>query len=156
MRAVSDTSPLSYLVLIGKAELVPELFDAVIIPEEVRVELASSRGPSAIQRWIERPPSWLEIDSSPLPVDGELDRLHPGERAAILLAERLGSDLVLLDEKAGRAAALGRGLRVSGLLGLLREAADRGLVDLPTAVQALLSAGFRASPALLKAVLGNS
>jgi predicted nucleic acid-binding protein len=63
---------------------------------------------------------------------------------------------VLLDEKAGRTAALGRGHRVSGLLGLLREAADRGLVDLPTAVQALLSAGFRASPALLKAVLGNS
>ena len=82
MRAVSDTSPLSYLVLIGQAELVPELFDAVTIPGEVRAELASNRAPSAIQQWIERPPTWLEIDADPLPVDAALDRLHAGERAA--------------------------------------------------------------------------
>ena len=44
---------------------------------------------------------------------------------------------------------------MSGLLGVLREAASRGLVDLPTAVQTLLSAGFRASPALLKWLLGT-
>jgi predicted nucleic acid-binding protein len=65
------------------------------------------------------------------------------------------ADVVLLDEKAGRAAALSRGLRVVGLLGVLREAANRGLVDLPAAPQALMSAGFRASPALLKAVLSS-
>jgi predicted nucleic acid-binding protein len=95
----------------------------------------------------------LVIDSTALPADPVLDRLHAGERAAILLAERMGADIVLLDEKAARTVAVGRGLRVSGLLGVLREAASRGLVDLPTAVQALLSAGFRASPALLKSLL---
>lgn len=67
--------------------------------------------------------------------------------------EAMGADIVLLDEKAARTVAVGRGLRVSGLLGVLREAASRGLVDLPTAVQALLSAGFRASPTLLKSLL---
>lgn len=154
MRAVSDTSPLGYLVLIGQTDLVPKLFTAVSIPEEVRAELASNRAPAAIQQWIAQPPPWLVIDSTALPVDTALDRLHAGERAAILLAERLRADLVLLDEKAGRTATLGRGLRVSGLLGVLREAASRGLVDLPTAVQALLGVGFRASPALLKSLLG--
>ena len=77
MRAVSDTSPLNYLVLIGQTDLL-------------------------------------------LPADPVLDRLHAGERAAILLAERLGADIVLLDEKAARTIAVGRGLRVSGLLGVLR------------------------------------
>lgn len=155
MRAVSDTSPLGYLVLIGQTHIVPQLFTAVIIPEEVRAELASNRAPSAIQQWIGQPPPWLEIDSIVLPSDAALDRLHAGERAAILLAERLRADLVLLDEKPGRTAALGRGLRVSGLLGILREAANRGLVDLPAAIQALLSVGFRASPALLRSLLGT-
>ena len=52
MRAVSDTSPLSYLVLIGQTDLLPKVFTAVSIPDEVRAELASSRAPSAIQEWI--------------------------------------------------------------------------------------------------------
>jgi predicted nucleic acid-binding protein len=152
VRAVSDTSPLSYLVLIDQTDLLPQVFTAVSIPEEVRAELASSRAPSPIQEWIGQPPPWLVIDSTPLPADPVLDRLHAGERAAILLAERLGGDIVLLDEKAARAVGVGRGLHVSGVLGVLREAASRGLVDLPTAVEALLSAGFRASPALLKSL----
>ena len=156
MKAVSDTSPLSYLVLIGRTDLLPKLFTAVSIPEAVRAELASGRAPSAIQKWISQPPPWLVIDSTALPADATLDRLHAGERAAILLAELSAADLVLLDERAARTVAVGRGLRVSGLLGTLREAADRGLVDLPTAVQALLSAGFRASPALLKSLLGGA
>jgi predicted nucleic acid-binding protein len=155
VKAVSDTSPLGYLVLIGQTDLLPKVFTAVSIPDEVRAELASSRAPSAIQEWIGQPPPWLVIDSTALPADAVLDRLHAGERAAILLAERLAADIVLLDEKAARRVAVGRGLRVSGLLGVLREAANRGLVDLPTAVQALLSAGFRASPALLKSLLGT-
>jgi len=154
VRAVSDTSPLSYLVLIGQTDLLPKVFTAVSIPDEVHAELASSRAPSAIREWIGQPPPWLAIDSTPLPADAVLDRLHAGERAAILLAERMGADIVLLDEKAARTVAVVRGLRVSGLLGVLREAANRGLVELPTAVQTLLTAGFRASPALLKSLLG--
>jgi predicted nucleic acid-binding protein len=153
VRAVSDTSPLSYLVLIGQTDLLPRVFTSVSIPDEVRAELASSRAPSVIQEWIGQPPPWLGIDPTPLPAEAALDRLHAGERAAILLAERLGADIVLLDEKAARRVAVDRGLRVSGLLGVLREAGSRGLVDLPMAVQALLSAGFRASPALLKSLL---
>jgi len=112
VKAVSDTSPLSYLVLIGQTDLLPKVFTAVRIPDEVRAELASSRAPSAIQEWIGQPPPWLVIDSTALPADAVLDRLHAGERAAILLAERMGADIVLLDEKAARRVAVGRGLRV--------------------------------------------
>jgi predicted nucleic acid-binding protein len=71
------------------------------------------------------------------------------------LDSRIRADVVLLDEKAGRAAALSRGLHVAGLLGVLREAANRGLVDLSVAIQALMRVGFRASPALLKSLLGS-
>jgi hypothetical protein len=45
VRAVSDTPPFRYLVLIGQREIMPKLFNAAIIPEEVRAEPANSRGP---------------------------------------------------------------------------------------------------------------
>jgi hypothetical protein len=53
----------------GQTDLLPSVFTSVSIPDEVRAELASSRAPSAIQEWIKQPPSWLVIDSSPLPAD---------------------------------------------------------------------------------------
>jgi predicted nucleic acid-binding protein len=153
VRAVSDTSPLSYLIRIEQTPLIPELFSSVSVPEEVRAELASERAPSTIRQWIAQPSPWLAIEPNPSRTDAALDRLHAGERAAILLAEDLHADVVLLDEKAARTAALGRGLRVVGLLGVLSEAARRGLVDLPVALKALMDAGFRASPALLRSLL---
>ena len=40
MIVVSDTSPLTALLAIGEAELLPRLFHEVIIPEGVLAELA--------------------------------------------------------------------------------------------------------------------
>jgi len=40
-----------------------------------------------------------------------------------------------------------------GLLGVLVEAANRRLVNLPTAIEKLTKTSFRYSPALLKAIL---
>ena len=42
MIVISDTSPLNYLVLIGQAEIVHELYDRVIIPQAVYT--AAERG----------------------------------------------------------------------------------------------------------------
>ena len=80
-------------------------------------------------------------------------RLQSGECAAILLAESIGADLVLLDEKSAHRVAVERGLRVTGVLGILAEAANLGLVDLPAAVNRLTKTNCRYSPALLKSVL---
>ena len=82
-----------------------------------------------------------------------MERLQAGERAAILLAESLGAALILLDEKSARRLAAERSLRVAGLLGVLVAGANRGLVDLPTAIGRLTKTSFRYSPALIKAAL---
>ena len=63
------------------------------------------------------------------------------------------ADLLLVDEKAARAVATGFGLRMSGTLGLLKEAASNGLVDLDRAIDKLRRTNFRYSPALLKSIL---
>src|SRR5437763_668462 len=59
------------------------------------------------------------------------DELDLGEREAIALAHLLGADLLLIDELSGRAEARRRSLRVTGTLGILRTAAERGLIDVP-------------------------
>jgi predicted nucleic acid-binding protein len=115
--------------------------------------MAHPSAPTELQIWIEQPPTWLDIQPVRIEPDAKLDRLHPGEREAIALAEQLGADLILLDEKAARQIAAERGLNVTGLLGILDEAATRGLIDLPTAIDRLRQTTFRASPWLLKWVL---
>jgi predicted nucleic acid-binding protein len=71
------------------------------------------------------------------------------------LAESITADVILLVEKAARRIAAARGRRVTGLLGVLGEAANRGLVELATAIDHLRMTSFRASPALLKATLDH-
>ena len=62
----------------------------------------------------------MRVVTDPAPsVDLGLDA---GETAAILVAESLHADLVLIDERAGRAVAQGRGLAVRGTLGVLVQA----------------------------------
>ena len=70
---------------------------------------------------------------SPNVEDPALDSLDRGESVAIALGMRLKADLILIDDRKGAAAALSRGLQVTGTLGVLDLATERGLVDLPDA-----------------------
>ena len=45
---VADTSPLSYLVLIGQIEVLHRLYGKVFVPPEVLAELASSGAPPQV------------------------------------------------------------------------------------------------------------
>ncbi len=151
MTVVSDTGPLNYLVLIGEDNILPHLYGQLSIPSAVADELSRPAAPAAVRQWIGRAPDWLEIhsvDSTPGPPD-----LHPGERETISLALTRDTDLVLLDEKKGRAAAQACGLRVIGTLGVLAQAASQGLLGLPDAVAKLRRTSFQISEALLAAVL---
>ena len=95
MIVVADTSPICYLLLIGGIDLLPQLYGRVLIPQIVQQELADERSPAIVQAWISQPPSWLVIQTVNVPSDSDLDNLDPGERAAIVLAEQQGADLII-------------------------------------------------------------
>jgi predicted nucleic acid-binding protein len=152
--AVFDTSPLHYLVLIGEIDLLPQLFHGAVIPPAVRSELAAPGAPERVRAWIERPPDWLRVRDAPDEPHRALAGLHRGERAAIQLAQTLAADILVLDDKAARAAATALGIRITGLLGILDLAAQRGLVRLSPTVDRLRSTSFRATPSLLHSLLG--
>ena len=52
---------------------------------------------------------------------------HRGERQAILLAEALRADVLLIDEQIGRTIALSRNLPLSGTLSVLERADTLGV-----------------------------
>ena len=153
MIAVADASPLCYLVLIGQIELLPKLFLRVAVPQSVIRELLHEDAPEEVRTWASSLPGWIDVEENPLLAKTGLEKLQGGEQAAILLAESMKADIILLDEMAARRVAANRGLRVTGLLGVLGEAATRGLIDLAPVIDRLRTTSFRSSPALLKATL---
>ncbi len=153
MIAVADASPICYLILIGEIELLPALLTQVFLPKAVFGELLDPGAPPQVREWAASLPGWVSVREVSATGSAGLECLHAGERAAILLAESAGADVILLDEKSARRAAVARGLRISGLLAILAEGASRGLANLPSAIDRLRTTNFRCSPALLKAVL---
>ena len=129
MRVVSNTSPLSNLAIIGRLELLKRRYPVVLIPPEVASELSALSHPagcSQIQSALAQ--GWLRVEQTvtrqpalPFPLD-------PGEIAAIALALAVTADVLLIDEKRGRAVARASGLAVGGLLGELLHARQQGWI----------------------------
>jgi len=155
MIVVSDTSPLNYLILIELHDILPKLFDRILIPAAVHHELKSADAPDPIKRFLVEAPGWLEVRPSP-EIDATLRQLDSGERDVIALALSTKADSVLLDERKGRQAARERGLRVSGTLGVIRRAADQGLITLTDALDRLEKTNFRATPKLFNSLRGST
>ena len=82
-----------------------------------------------------------------------MQTLDAGERAAIILAESLRADLLLIDDRAGAVLAQHRGLAVTGTLGVLDWASKAGLLDLHHAFVRLQKTNFRYPPSIMEALL---
>lgn len=152
MIVVSDTSCVTNLLAIGEAALLRELFGEVIIPSAVARELRAAH--TALPDFIREQSAQNAARAQAL-ADNPLDE---GEAEAIVLAEELHADYLLMDEAAGRAVAIRCGLRVIGLLGLLLRAKDRGMIP---AVAPLLhtlerEAGFWMTADLKRRVLEHA
>ena len=144
MKAVSNTTPLRYLIAIDEEHLLGKLFEKVFVPVAVHDELTDPRTPESVRRRVSSLPAWFEIrtvqetQTMSFPIT-----LHRGEREAILLAETLRADVLLIDEQIGRTIALSRNLPLSGTLGVLELADTMGFMsDFPQVLQRLKASGF--------------
>ena len=157
MLAVSNTSPLSNLAIIGRLDLVREQLRHIIIPLAVRAELARNPNPAARQA-LEAAFSdgWIEGVGLDTPVTDELRlSLDIGEAEALTLALQRKADLILLDESAARLRASELGIAHTGVLGILRQARKAGRISsLKAEIGRLRSeAHFFINPALEKSLL---
>jgi predicted nucleic acid-binding protein len=154
---VADTGPLNYLTLIDAIDLLPKLFDRIFVPAAVYDELTDDGTPAVVRAWIAQVPTWLEVKPNPDSSgdNAEARVLDDGERAAIALAGIIGADLILMDDRDGVAFARAKGFAVTGTLGVLDLAAQRGLIDLAQAFTRLKATSFHYPQGLLDALLAR-
>ncbi len=126
-KVISNTTPIITLLTIAKLELLKELYGKIIIPTGVYEEIEEGRlkkfyvDLSKIE--------WIEIKTitnrTSLQYLSDLDK---GEAEVIILANELSADLVIIDEKLGRAFAEQFNLKVTGTIGILLKAKELGLL----------------------------
>lgn len=158
MIVISDTSAITNLAAVQHLQLLPQLYTQVIIPEAVYRELTDINPPVPGTLEVQDAP-WLEvrqvINSQVIEqLQGEA-RLDLGESEAIALAIELNADLLLIDERRGRAEANRLGLRITGLLGILVEAKRKNLIPAvkPLMDMLIATSEFRVSPGLYNQIL---
>ena len=150
---VSDTSPLHYLVECEAIEILPALFQEVLIPPTVHRELQHARTPPRVQAWAQKLPPWIKVQA-PSSVDQTLN-VDEGEKEAISLAREVQAVAILMDDRRGRAEAIRCGLRVAGTIGLLEAAARRGLLDFAVAIGRLRQTNARLDEKVVQAALAS-
>lgn len=132
MPAVSNTSPLLNLAIIGRLALIEQQFCEVLIPPAVLRELRAGEslpGSELLSDALRK--GWLRVvELETRDVANVLWRtLDEGEAEAIALALQLETEVILLDERDGRRAALAAGLKPVGVLGVLLRARRGGIVS---------------------------
>jgi hypothetical protein len=151
---VSNTSPITNRAAIGQLDLLRQLYQTVVISEAVCRELTADGGryPGAVVQTL----SWVAVQqvANSAVVTALRLELDEGEAETIALAQELNTDLVLMDERLARTAAQRFSLRVIGLLGVLVEAKQQGLVtEIKPMVDQLINVGFHLKQDLYQRVL---
>jgi predicted nucleic acid-binding protein len=154
MIVVSDTSPILSLALIGRLELLRDLYGTLVIPDAVRSEIiATGQGGArevAQVDWIITRPTEHDVVLKLL-----LREVDQGEAEAIGLALQFRADLLLIDERKARQLAAYLDLGVAGLLDVLQEAKRRQLITSvkPVLDELIARARFRLSHKLYQRTL---
>lgn len=142
---VSDTGPLiSAEKVPGGYDVLKKVFPAILIPSQVLGEL------TVLDRnYVTRhdllgflvaelvnlgdpinPPISMKLPNT-------LNRLHPGEKAAIILARKTGCRLLLIEDNYGRRFAQELGIPVIGFGGVVLRACELGKISGVKALQML-------------------
>jgi len=156
VKVVSNSSPLIGLARVNQLLLLQQLYSELYLPaavwNEVVLQGRGQPGAAAVQSatWIRQ----STVKNAPL-VLSLSQELGAGEAEAIVLAQELPADLLIVDELHAREKARRLGIRVTGVLGILVEAKSRGLLPaVNPIIQDLRNiAGFHGSPQLVKDVL---
>src|SRR4030066_2561678 len=141
MKVVSNSSPLIFLSSIGNLDLLKAEFGEILVPEAVYDEVTSNelRGSNEV-----KDADWIKVQTiKNIEAISFIPMLDRGEESAIVLAIEQDADLILLDDLAGRRAAMMHGFNVMGTLGFLKVMHRKGRIkNFKDALDALQKGGF--------------
>jgi predicted nucleic acid-binding protein len=133
---VADASVLLALAILDRLDLLRDLFQQLIIPPTVSVE---------VSRTLPQLPDWIRvIQPRAVTVTRDSIGLHQGELEAIALALDVHASLLILDDLRARRHAVGLGLAIVGTAGVLVMAKRSSLLPaVREPLDALRRRGFR-------------
>ncbi len=144
MKIVCNTSPLILLAKIDRIDTLNRLYSELLIPKAVADEIGAKPGKEndQVQALLKKGTLQLRRPSAKILTELPVD-LGRGEREVIALAIDSGADLVILDDQQGRLVSRDRGLPVTGTVGVLIEAKERGFIpSLRPEMDRLIEAGM--------------
>lgn len=127
-KVVVNSTPLIALCKINRLDLLRELYGEITIPEAVFHEVTLKN--DAVKKKIMENSAWIHIQAISDDSDKRMykAKLHDGEVEVMILAQELKADLVLIDDNAARKTAIYLGIPLSGTIGVLLRAKERGLI----------------------------
>ena len=141
---ISDASCLIALNNIDSLNILMDLYNEVIITNEVKNEFGESL------------PNWINIVKvQDLQKKRELEEvLDLGEASSIALSLEIEDSILIIDERKGRKIASSLNIKIIGTIGVLILAHKKGLIkDLITVILKLVNSGFRLSDNLLNRII---
>ena len=158
MIVVSDTTPLISLLKINRLDLLEKLYGSVLIPKAVFSELTSNKIYQSETDIISRS-NFIECrevsNFQALKILQVVTTLDLGESEAIVLAQELNADVLLMDESKGRKVAQQLNIPLSGTLGVIVDSFDAELltkIEVSECLDILQQSGRRISGHLINKV----
>ena len=148
-RAFVDASAFVALAGIGRAELLRGIEGRIEMPAVVQVEVAEGPAADALERATGQEARWIQTPRDPKAADVERAARHLGREESArsfdggveLLAPALGADdpIVVTDDRPLRRTCVALGVPVSGSIGVVVAAVERGALGPEEAKEALVA-----------------
>lgn len=154
MKVISDTGPIIALAKINCLSILKTMFSEILIPPVVYRELFGKSG----TEWEEIEPALndfvkvMDSHQSDNATEFVIADLDEGERQAIKLASNMRENvLLLIDDKAGRESASRLNIPVTGTIGILLMAKEKGwLTNVTKLIDKLRNSGYWFSDELIE------
>jgi predicted nucleic acid-binding protein len=150
---VLNNTPLVAFWVLGRLDLLRDLFDEILIPPAVEAEFLAVE--ETVRREALGRAPWIKTAALSHPRRAlAYAGLDQGEAEVLALAEERDARLVIIDERKGRRYAERMGLPQTGSLGVLLLAKQAGLIDsVATSIAKLQEAGLFLSADLVRRAL---
>lgn len=149
---IVNNTPLVALWSLDQLSLLQDLYTEIWIPPAVKAEFLEIE-PIVRQASLDNAP-WIKTVRLTYPQRAIYTGLHQGEASVLALAEEHNARIVIIDELKARTYAQQIGLQVTGTIGVLLLAKERGLIDaIQPPITELQAHGLYLSSALIDKVL---
>ena len=155
---IADSSVLIFLGKTNNLYLLKELYGEIFIPLAVFEEIQSGIKKDDVFNLIQET-DWIRVLYVPnrKEIDFFPDRLHLGEREALVLYKNLNASLIILDDYEARTEAKRRGFNTTGIIGVIVKAKNDGIIPLAKPViDSIVNVGFFVSPDIIDNALKST